>query len=109
MAEGNVTGDFDTWMQDSLWPAVSRTFPTGMVDAVTETLVSQLDLPASYEHTDAIEAGVVEVKALTELEDRPKYHMEIKLPTGAAYEVGDYLEVYPHNTEEDMDSQLQVM
>ncbi|KAH8787857.1 fatty acid hydroxylase [Diaporthe sp. PMI_573] len=108
-AEGNVTGDFDTWMQDSLWPVVSRTFPTGTVDATTETVTNRLDVPVPCEHTDAIEAGVVEVKALTELEDQPKYHMEIKLPAGAAYEVGDYLEVYPHNIEEEMDSLLQVM
>jgi cytochrome P450/NADPH-cytochrome P450 reductase len=109
VAEGNVTGDFDTWMQDSLWPAVSRTFPTGTVDATTETVTNRLDVPVPCEHTDAIEAGVVEVKAFTQLEDQPKYHMELKLPAGVAYELGDYLEVYPHNIEEEMDSLLQVM
>lgn len=109
MTEGNVTGDFDTWMQDSLWPAVSKKFPTAMVDVTTNTLTSLFHGPVPYEHADAIEARVVEVKALTELEDRPKYHMEIKLPTGATYEVGDYLEVYAHNTKEDMETLLQVM
>lgn len=111
VAEGNVTGDFDTWMQDSLWPSVSKKFSTATVDATTENLTSLPFNPSSAydKHTDAIEAQVVEVRALSELEDRPKYHIEIKLPTGAKYEVGDYLEVYPNNTKEDMDSLLQVM
>ncbi|KAK2596463.1 hypothetical protein N8I77_013353 [Diaporthe amygdali] len=111
VTEGNITGDFDTWMQDSLWPGVSKAFSTATVDATTESLTSLLHVPssASDKHSDAIKAQVVEVRALTELEDRPKYHMEIKLPTGASYEVGDYLEVYPHNTKEDMDSLLQVL
>lgn len=111
VTEGNITGDFDTWMQDSLWPGVSKAFSTATVDATTESLTSLLHIPssASDKHPDAIKAQVVEVRALTELEDRPKYHMEIRLPAGASYEVGDYLEVYPHNTKEDMDSLLQVL
>lgn len=111
VAEGNVTGDFDTWMQDSLWPSVSMTFSTATVNATMEDLTSLLQHPASdlEKHPDTLEARVLEVKVLTELEDRPKYHMEIELPAGATYEVGDYLEVYPRNTEEDMESLLQVM
>lgn len=111
VAEGNVTGDFDTWMQDSLWPSVSKAFSTATVNATTEDLTSLLHNSTSgpNKHPDTVEARVLEVKALTKLEDRPKYHMEIELPTGATYEVGDYLEVYPHNTEEDMESLLQVM
>lgn len=111
VAEGNITGDFDTWMQDSLWPGMSKAFSAATVETTTDGLTSLLHNPssASEKNPDAIEAQVVEVKALTELEDRPKYHMEIKLPPGASYEVGDYLEVYPHNTKEDMESLLQVM
>lgn len=109
VAEGNVIGDFDTWMQDSLWPGVSKTFPTATVNATTEDLTSMLHMPGSDEHPDAVKAQVVEVRAMTGQEDRPKYHMEIKLPTGAAYNVGDYLEVYPHNTKEDMDSLLHII
>lgn len=111
VAEGNVTGDFDTWMQDSLWPSVSKAFSTATVNATTEDLTSLLHNPTSgpEKHPDTVEARVLEVRALTKLEDRPKYHMEIELPAGATYEVGDYLEVYPHNTKEDMESLLQVM
>lgn len=108
VTEGNVIGDFDTWLQDSLWPGMSKKFSTDTIDATTETLTSLLHVPTSYGHPDAIEAQVVDVEALTEGEPRPKCHMEIKLPTGASYEVGDYLEVYPINTKEDMDSLLEV-
>lgn len=109
MTEGNVIGDFDTWLQDCLWPGVSKQFSTDTIDATTEALTSLLHIPTSYEHPNAIEAQVVDVQALTEGEPRPKYHMEVKLSTGASYEVGDYLEVYPNNTKEDMDSLLEVM
>lgn len=109
VTEGNVTGDFDAWMQDSLWPSVSKAFSTAKVTATTESLTNMLHIPGSDEHADAVQAEVLNVKALTEDEPRPKYHMEIKLPAGTTYDVGDYLEVYPHNTTEDMDSLLQVM
>lgn len=111
VTEGNVIGDFDAWMQDSLWPSVSKAFSTAAVEATTESITSLLynSTSAPDNHPNAIEAQVVEVRTLTELEDRPKYHMEIKLPAGETYEIGDYLEVYPHNTKEDMDNLLQVM
>lgn len=109
VTEGNVIGDFDTWLQDCLWPGVSKKFSTDTVDATTETLTGMLHVPTSYEHPNAIQAQVVDVESLTEGEPRPKYHMEVKLPTGASYAVGDYLEVYPNNTKEDMESLLEVM
>jgi cytochrome P450 / NADPH-cytochrome P450 reductase len=109
VTEGNVIGDFDTWMQDSLWPSVSKAFSAAEVKATTERLTTMLHIPGSGAHADAIRAEVVEVVAMTEQEGRPKYHMEIKLPAGATYEVGDYLEVYPTNTKEDMEVLLQVM
>lgn len=109
VTEGNVTGDFDAWMQDSLWPSVSKAFSTAKVSATTESLTSMLHIPGSDEHADAVQASVLEIKAMTENEPRPKYHMEIKLPAGTTYDVGDYLEVYPQNTREDTDGLLQVM
>lgn len=109
VTEGNVIGDFDTWLQDCLWPAVSRKSSTDTIDAITEALTTLLHVPTSNEHPNAMEAQVVDVKALTEGEPRPKYHMEVKLPTGTSYEVGDYLEVYPNNTKEDIGNLLEVM
>lgn len=45
---------------------------------------------------------------MTAATDRPKYHMEIELPKDVTYNVGDYLEVYPENSEEDLKRLLQV-
>lgn len=93
--EGNMIGDFDTWQADHLWPGLAKIYGKGMsVNGLRER-----DNQLSFGQV----ATVNEVRALTTDEDRPKYHIDVELPEGTTYEVGDYLDVYPRNSPKDVD------
>lgn len=113
--EGNMIGDFDAWQADHLWPGVSSIFGTQSIEMNVANGASRLEkLPngtvnkASSPSPTTL-AVVEEVRQLTEGEDRPKYHMEAQLPEGVTYEVGDYLDVYPRNSQKDIERLVTVM
>lgn len=106
VTEGNILADFDAWQADHLWPGISKTYATSTVGTTTKDLIDITQFPAhiAKDNAHAFDAKIVEVSALTSSEDRPKYHMEILVPENIQYKVGDYLEVYPKNSPEDLGS-----
>lgn len=102
--EGNISGVFDLWQIDHLWPAIAE-LSTSRTDSITMLDPSYLKespddsyRPIANSET-RLQARVGFVNDLTAEADRPKFHMEIELPEGTTYDVGDYLEVYPQNTQ----------
>ncbi|KAI0023652.1 P450 family fatty acid hydroxylase [Xylariomycetidae sp. FL0641] len=93
--EGDILGDFDAWQADHFWPGIDQTYGTTKADPAMLTAIEPVGV-------QGVEAQVEEVKALTSGEPRPKFSMTVKLPEGVAYEVGDYLEVYPRNSTADI-------
>ncbi|SFM26184.1 cytochrome P450 / NADPH-cytochrome P450 reductase [Gracilibacillus orientalis] len=109
--EGNVSGDFeeqfDQW-KSSMWSDAMETFELELnenVEKERNTLslefVSGLGgspLARSYE---AVNATIVENRELQSVDsDRSTRHIEVALPKGVTYQVGDHLGVLPHNSEE---------
>lgn len=106
VTEGNILSDFDAWQADHLWPGISRTYATSTVGTTTKDLIDISQFPAhiARDSAHAFDAKIVQVAALTAAEDRPKHHMEIQVPENIQYKVGDYLEVYPKNSPEDLEN-----
>lgn len=111
VTEGNILSDFDAWQADHLWPGISRVYATSTISTTAQDLldITQLPAQAAKDNAHAFDAEVVEVKALTASEDRPKYHMELQIPGDIQYKVGDYLEIYPQNSPEDLESLRSVL
>lgn len=111
VTEGNILSDFDTWQADRLWPGISKRYATSTVSTITRDLIDITRFPAhiARENVHAFDAKIVEVAALTASEDRPKYHLELQIPENIQYKVGDYLEVYPKNRHEDLESLRDVL
>lgn len=109
--DGNIFGDFDTWQADQLWPGMERIYGAQVMDnSVHSVIEAGSELAGTTTSVKSqIQARVKEVRALTREEDRPKYHVELDLPGGTTYEVGDYLEVYPHNSEHDIEKLQQML
>lgn len=66
--------------------------------------ITQFPAHIAKDNAHAFDAKIIEVAALTASEDRPKYHMEIQIPENNRYNVGDYLEVYPKNSAQDLET-----
>jgi cytochrome P450/NADPH-cytochrome P450 reductase len=98
ITKGKVFGDFEDWLDGSLWPAlVSKTEDT--VASSVETEISTQARASSLRYD--INVGIVkEVKKLTAAGEPAKFHLEIQLPSDmSTYECGDYLAVLPLNPE----------
>ena len=101
VSEGNVIGDFETWLDHLLWPALQKDIPaasTGPEDVMVEAEVSTKER-ATRLRQDVQVGTVKDVKVLTAPGEPQKYHMEISLPPESCYECGDYLAVLPQNPE----------
>lgn len=98
-AEGDMFSDFETWEDESLWPALKAKYGAGAAsaDGVGGGLVVDVSLPRkSTLRQDVEEAIVTDARTLTE-NGSVKNHIEIRLPTGMTYRSGDYLAVLPFN------------
>jgi len=112
--EGNVIGDFDRWQLDHLWPGIQRLYGPGeAADVTRETDLGpggrEAPVTTDKQSLGRIQGVVREVTALTADEDRPKYRLEVELPAGKTYEVGDYLDVYPRNADSDKEKLLSIL
>ncbi|XXG98955.1 hypothetical protein Hte_005288 [Hypoxylon texense] len=113
--EGDILGNFDTWLADVFWPAIEKLYNTEATDNSILDFVKSTKTPGGSEKSTTssttllgqTEATVEQVKPLTASEDRPKFHIEINLPEGTTYEVGDYLEIYPYNSQQNKETLLQ--
>ncbi|KAL2173058.1 cytochrome P450 [Thermothelomyces heterothallicus CBS 202.75] len=108
VAEGSMFTDFEQWEDNVFWPAIRARY--GAAGAVAETTEDApgsdgLDIHFSSPRSstlrqDVREATVVGEALLTAPDAPPKKHIELQLPDGATYKVGDYLAVLPVNSKE---------
>ncbi|KAF2100345.1 NADPH-cytochrome P450 reductase-like protein [Rhizodiscina lignyota] len=106
VSKNNIFDDFETWAEKELWPvmpAVSGSQPVSMTesvklpDLIVETTAQRR---AAHLKQDLQYGTVVDVKRLTASTQREKRHIEIELPEGMTYQVGDYLAVLPLNPDD---------
>ncbi|CAI6338586.1 unnamed protein product [Periconia digitata] len=99
----DMFSDFETWEDQTLWPAIKQNF--GSTDVAESTLPAlQLTFSApraSNLRQDVKESLVVDGHRLTKGDGvGEKRHLEFQLPSGWTYSAGDYLAVLPHNPKE---------
>lgn len=97
VALGTVFDDFDSWLDESLWPAISHK-PSDQAD-VEEGLDMEISTStrAGHLHHGVQDAQVLENYPLRKPGQADARHMSFKLPTNMIYEAGDYLAVLPVN------------
>jgi cytochrome P450/NADPH-cytochrome P450 reductase len=105
-ANGDIFGDFDTWLDKHLLLSLA----TGPLEAndnyssATPLQSLKLELStqsrAAHLQQNVQWANVTATKCLTAPGQPEKRHIEIQLPSGMAYAVGDYLAVLPVNPED---------
>ncbi|VUC25933.1 unnamed protein product [Clonostachys rosea] len=106
VSRGDILGDFESWQSEQLWLGISQLFGETIASHEPDYL-SLLEQKPADEQSDGVQVEVLQVEKMTAATDRPKYHMEVELPKGTTYKVGDYLEVYPENSKEDLKRLLQ--
>lgn len=102
-AKGDLSGDFDDWLNKTFWPKVStgskshgEIMDTGMnLEISTQPGVTSL-------RPDVQDGVVVDAKILTAPGAPEKRHLEIELPPDMSYESGDYLAVLPVNSNQNV-------
>jgi cytochrome P450/NADPH-cytochrome P450 reductase len=110
VAEGDMFTDFEQWEDEVFWPALEARYGGAAAagagteapdsDALSPRLSVRFSNPRSSTlRQDVKEATVVSEKLLTApiSSATPKKHIEIQLPEGVTYRVGDYLAVLPVN------------
>lgn len=105
VSEGSVLADFETWQSEELWPGIAKFYSTIMtINSQADVFdIDQFSKVLAKDKSHAFNAKVLQVLALTRSEDRLKYHMELELPENVQYQVGDYLELVPKNSVEDVE------
>ncbi len=98
VAEHNTMSDFEQWMEESLWPALSGE-ASEPVRVEMEVELSTQERAARLQHRLQC-AEVVETRLLTAPGEPEKHHIQFKLPPHMSYQTGDYLLVLPLNSEE---------
>jgi cytochrome P450/NADPH-cytochrome P450 reductase len=98
-AKSDMFSDFETWEDDTLWPALKEKYGAGgdsATSGVSGITVEVTNPRKSTLRQDVEEAVVVTTKTLCQTGSIKK-HIEIQLPTGMTYKAGDYLAVLPFN------------
>ncbi len=105
-ARGDFFGDFDAWYEP-VWPTLEDEFDV-TVEAVDDGPLYEIERldaaadPLVDAHGTRL-ATVLENRELVDMSSplgRSKRHVELELPDGLSYEVGDYLAVLPENDPE---------
>lgn len=103
-AGGELFTEFETWEDETLWPALEKRYDTSSNDEAQTTGVNvSISNPRSLALRQNVhEATVVRSYTLTKGGDptQAKKHVEIRLPEGVSYRAGDYLSVLPINPSE---------
>lgn len=102
--EGDMFVSFESWEDDTLWPALTKEYGTTTNQDVA-TQGPSLKVTVTTPRTSALradvqEAEVIVAKTLTAEGEPVKKHVEIKLPSDSSYRAGDYLAVLPINPKE---------
>ena len=97
VALGTIFDDFDSWLDGSLWPAISHDL--GDQADVKEGLEMEISTStrADHLHHGVQDAQVLENYSLRRPDQPDARHMSFKLPTNMTYESGDYLAILPVN------------
>jgi cytochrome P450/NADPH-cytochrome P450 reductase len=104
-ANGDIIGDFDNWLEKHLLPSLATDQPqaNGHLSNATPLPSLKLELStqgrAAHLQQHVSWANVIATKCLTAFDQPEKRHIEIQLPSGMSYSVGDYLAVLPINPE----------
>ncbi|EXJ56392.1 hypothetical protein A1O7_06735 [Cladophialophora yegresii CBS 114405] len=96
-SKGNIYGDFEDWVDSSLWATLTSGDSHGVIMA-TRVEIST-NARSSNLRYDVSLATVKENRVLTAEGEPTKCHMEIELPQDATYQCGDYLAILPLNGE----------
>jgi cytochrome P450/NADPH-cytochrome P450 reductase len=105
VANGDIFGDFDNWLEKHLLPslAIGQYRTNGNLSDATPLQSLKLELStesrAAHLQQNVQWANVTATKCLTAPGQPEKRHIEIQLPSGMTYAVGDYLAVLPINPE----------
>ncbi|KXJ93884.1 bifunctional unspecific monooxygenase/NADPH--hemo protein reductase [Microdochium bolleyi] len=103
-AEGDMFADFETWEDETLWPALRDKYKVTTDDSkhshISALRVNVTKPRVSTLREDVQEAEVVATRTLTAPGEPVKKHIEIKLPSDVTYRSGDYLAVLPINPKE---------
>jgi len=96
VALGTVFDDFDSWMDEHLWPAMSGGEKQGTeiegLDMELSTSARATHLRHNVQNALVLKNDILSAPGVPE-----KRHMEFKLPTNLTYEAGDYLALLPVN------------
>jgi cytochrome P450 / NADPH-cytochrome P450 reductase len=99
-AKGNLQGEFEDWLDASLWPnLVSAADDLSAVEDSGIVVELSANARASTLRHDVGIARVLDNRLLTKPGEPAKWHMDIELPSTTIYECGDYLAVLPLNSE----------
>ena len=99
-AKGNVYGDFEEWLDSTLWPALkSSDDDEEAANGSGVDFELSTDARATALRFDVQPATVKENVKLTSGHEPEKFHLEIALPSNSDYECGDYLAVLPQNSD----------
>jgi cytochrome P450/NADPH-cytochrome P450 reductase len=99
VAGGDIFDDLDKWQDEQFWPSLG-----GEVDTEESGIEIEIDTASrpSTLRQDVKKAIVVRNELLTAQGEPGKRYIVLKLPTGMAYKVGDYLAVLPMNDQKNV-------
>ncbi|KAI0860400.1 cytochrome P450 [Xylaria cubensis] len=106
VGDGTTFQSFGIWQADHFWPGLAKIRGLDEVPGPADPLNSQTYFVSDYTHH--FDARVKSIVQLTTSARRPKFHMEIELPSGTTYNPGAYLEVYPSNSSNIVNSLVEV-
>ncbi|KAH6968090.1 cytochrome P450 [Fusarium avenaceum] len=99
----DMFSDFESWVDDILWPALTKRFGGGFEGDDSSVTEAGLSVSFSTPRTSILrqevqDAVVIEARTLTHSDLGPeKRHIDIRLPSGMRYSAGDYMAILPHN------------
>lgn len=101
-AESDLFTRFETWEDETLWPALRTKYGTAEGGEAGQSLQGGLSVEISTPRSstlrqDVKEAVVTATRDLTTGEAPTKKHIEIQLPSDRSYSAGDYLAILPIN------------
>lgn len=104
-AKGDMMGEFQTWEDQVLWPALKQKYSAGE-SGMGPSPISQgvsvevFSKRASQLRSDVSEAKVISNTTISGPGVSKKNHIELQLPSDMTYRAGDYLAVLPLNPPE---------
>jgi len=102
VSQGTIFDDFDSWVEKELWPALAPSGAPAKAPSAPSAVTLELSPQGREAHLqqNLQWANVLESKQLTKPGFPEKHHIKIELPSGTAYQAGDYLAVLPLNPED---------